>query len=205
MELKEALLELRKTEKRNFQQSIDLIVNLKGIDMKRETLNIIITVPHKIKDKKVCGFLTTKSNLVHTILEQDFVKYKDKKEIKKLVKEYDFFIAAASLMPKVAAAFGKVLGPAGKMPSPQLGIIMQENEETIKSALVKIEKSLKIRMKEPSIKLVVARENMGDEEIIENINAVYHSIESALPKKKENVRNVMLKLTMSKPIKVEVK
>ena len=70
--------------------------------------------------------------------------YKDKKSLKEIVKKYDFFIATAPLMPSVASTFGKVLGPAGKMPSPQLGIILEENDESIKGTLVKISKSIKI-------------------------------------------------------------
>ena len=203
--LKEALAELKKGKKRKFEQSVDLIINLKGIDLKKDQLNIVISIPNKVKDKKVCGFLTEKSNLVKTITELEFKKYSDAKELRKLEKNYDFFIAAAKLMPKVATVFGKALGPAGKMPSPQLGILMQENETAIRSVLDRIASSIKLRAKEPSIKLTIGKENMDEEKIIENIKAVYSAIENALPKKKESVRSVMLKLTMSEPIKVEVK
>lgn len=205
MELKQALAELRKLEKKKFDQSIDLIVNLKGVDLKKENISAVITIPHKIKDKKVCGFLIKKSELVSTITQPDFARYKDKGELKRLVKNYDFFIAAAPLMPSVATTFGKALGPAGKMPSPQLGIIMQESEAKIQAELDKIAKSIKVRAKEPSIKISTAKESMKDEDIAENIKAIYNGIVNALPTKRENVRNVMIKLTMGKPIKVEIK
>src|SRR3989344_7645592 len=150
MNIKEALTELRKEEnKRKFEQSVDLIINLRGVDMKKDSVNVIVNVPHKIKDKKVCGFLTKKNELVKTITEPEFKKYSEKKVLKKLVKEYDYFIATAGLMPKVATNFGKVLGPVGKMPSPQLGIISSnETNEEIKNNLDKISNSIKIRMKE---------------------------------------------------------
>jgi len=202
--LKEALAEIRKGKERKFEQSVDLIINLKTIDVKREGVNVVLNIPHKIKDKKVCGFLTEKSELVDSVREPDFEKYKDKKLLKELVNKYDYFIASAKLMPKVATAFGRVLGPVGKMPSPQLGMLPQENETAIKVAMEKIGKSLKVRMKEASIKLVVGRENMSDEEIIENVNEIYKGIENALPKKKENVKNVMIKLSMGKPLRVEI-
>ena len=82
---------------------------------------------------------------------------------------------------------------------------MQENDREIKSVLEKISTSIKLRAKEPSIKLTVGKENMDEEKIIENISSIYSTIENALPKKKDNVKNVMLKLTMTKPIRVEVK
>lgn len=205
MEVKEALAELRKLEKKNFDQSIDLIVNLKGIDMKRENVNAVVALPHKVKDKKVCGFFNAPSTVVKTVTKLDFPKYKEKKDLRKLVKEFDAFIASAPLMPAVATTFGRVLGPSGKMPSPQLGIIPNETEAVIKMVVEKISKSIKVKMKEASIKVSIAKENMSDEQILENIKAAYAGIVDALPTKRENVRNVMIKLTMSKPIKVEVK
>jgi len=203
--LKEALTELKKGKERKFEQSVDLIINFKGVDLKRDQVNAVVNLPHKVKDKKVCGFLTEKSKLVRTITEPEFKKYSESKELRKLEKDYDFFIATAKLMPKVATAFGKVLGPAGKMPSPQLGILTQENEVAIKATLDKIGSSIKLRAKEASIKLTVGKEKMGEEKIIKNIKAVYNAIENVLPKKRESVKNVMLKLTMGKPIRVEVK
>ena len=204
MELKKALEELKKEEQRKFDQTVDLIVNLKGIDVKRENVNLVATLPNKFKDKKVCAFLTEKSKTIPSITEPEFKKYSEKNQLKKLVKEYDYFISVAKLMPKVASTFGKVLGPAGKMPSPQLGIIMQENDKAIEETLEKIATSLKIRMKEASIKVPIGKASMTEEKIIQNIKSVYASIENALPKKKENVRSIMVKLTMSKPIRVEL-
>ena len=91
------------------------------------------------------------------------------------------------------------------MPSPQLGIILNENDDEIKKVLDKISTSIKIRVKEPSIKLSLGKESMSDEDIIENINAVYSALVNTLPTKKDNVKSALIKLTMSKPIKVEIK
>jgi large subunit ribosomal protein L1 len=149
--------------------------------------------------------LNNPSKLVKTVTKLDFPKYKEKKDLKKLIKEYDAFIASAQLMPAVATTFGKVLGPAGKMPSPQLGVVMQETDSAITELVTKISKSIRVKAKEPSIKIVVAKDDMSDDKIIENVKASYFGIVEALPTKRENVKNVMIKLTMSKPIKVEIK
>lgn len=204
MELKQALSELRKTEKRNFEQSIDLVVNLKDIDVKKDNISLITALPYKVGNKNVCAFLTKKSELVATVTQPEFAKYKDKKDLKRLVKEYDFFIAAAKLMPAVATAFGKVLGPTGKMPSPQLGVLMQEDDAAIKALLARIQTAVKIRVKEPSVKLSIGKESMSDEAIIANAEAVYRALIAALPIKKDNVKSAMLKLTMGAPLKVEL-
>ena len=205
MELKQALEELRKSEKRKFDQSVDLLISLKGIDVKKDNIATIVPIPNKIKEKRVCGFLTKKSEVVRTITQPDFVKYRDKKLLKNLVKDYDFFIAHASLMPQVATNFGKSLGPTGKMPSPQLGVLMKEDDASIKQLIDKINTSIKIRVKEPSVKVSIGKESMSDEKLIENANAIYAGLVNALPTKRENVRLVMVKFTMSKPIIVEMK
>jgi len=204
MKLEEAIQELRKAKKRNFEQSIDLIVNLKKFDAKKENISTMISLPHKIKEKKICGFLNKKSDVVYTITQPEFIKYKEKKDAKKLAKSFDFFIASVKLMPAVATAFGKVLGPAGKMPSPQLGIVTQETEEEIKKIIEKVEKIVKVRIKEPSVKVCIGKESMDDKQIIENAREFYQNLVNVLPTKKENVKNVMIKLTMGKPIKVEI-
>jgi len=201
----ESLKNLRENKKkRNFDESLDLIINLKDFDIKKNSVNLFLELPHKVKDRKIAAFLNKKSNMVDTITKADFDKYKDKKEIKKLVKNYDFFIASANLMPQVASTFGKFLGPAGKMPSPQIGIIREETEKEIKNAIEKFDKIVRIKSKEPSLKFCVGKESMKDEEIAENIIKAYNTILDNLPKKKENVKNVEIKFTMSKPIKVEV-
>ncbi len=209
MELKEqlqkALTELRKNKERKFDQSVDLIINLQKFDVKKNVINLFIPVPYKIKEKKVGAFLETKNKNVDTITKEEFKRYSDKKELKKLVKKFDFFIAQASLMPKVATFFGRVLGPAGKMPSPQLGIIINADDKTINELKNKINNSVRIKVKEPSIKLAVGKQSMSDKEIIENILAIYNSIVKAMPRDKENIKNIEIKFTMTKPQKINIR
>ena len=204
-ELKKSLEELRKTEKRKFVQTIDLIINLQKFDIKKNSLNLFVPIPHKIKDKKVCAFLESKNKNIETITKEEFKKYSDKKELKKLTKKFDFFISQASLMPTVATNFGRVLGPVGKMPSPQLGILMNPDDKSLKEMIQKINSSVKIKTKEPSIKIAIGKENMSDEEIIENILAVYNAVLKELPKNKDNIKNIEIKFTMTKPQKVKVR
>ena len=204
-DLKKALNELRKEKERKFDQTVDLIINLQKYDIKKNPLNLFISVPHKIKEKKICGFLEIKNKNIETITKDGFKKYSDKKELKKLVKKFDFFIAEASLMPKVATTFGRILGPVGKMPSPQLGILANVNEKAINELKVKINNSIKIRTKEASIKLAIGKQNMKDEEIIENIITVYNAILKALSREKDNIKNIEVKFTMTKPQKINIR
>ena len=204
-QLKSALAELRKEKERKFDQTVDLIVNLQKFDNKKTPINIFVQLPHKVKEKKIAAFLETQNKNFETITKNDFKKYSDKKEMKKLVKKFDFFVAQASLMPAVATTFGRVLGPTGKMPSPQLGVIMNADEKSIKELEDKINRSVRIRTKESSIKIPIGKQSMKDGEIIENIVTVYNSLIKVFTKDKENIKNIEIKFTMSKPVKISVR
>lgn len=204
-ESKKALKELREQKQRKFDQSVELIINLHKIDIKKTPVNLFVNIPNKVKDKKIAAFLEYKLDNIDTIPESEFKKYNDKKEIKKLVNQYDFFIAQAKVMPKVATTFGKVLGPAGKMPSPQLGIIQSPDEKAVEEIKEKINKNIKLKLKEPSIKVCIGKQSIEDEKIIENIDSFYKAVLNELPKGKDNIKDVKLKFTMTKPIKLNVK
>jgi large subunit ribosomal protein L1 len=201
MEIQKALEELRKEKKRKFIQTLDLIVNLKNFDVRKEALNTFVSVPNSSK-KKVGAFLIKRSNLVETITEEDFVKYKEAKDIKKLAKKYDAFIAVAPMMGKIATKFGRVFGPMGKMPSPQAGIITQETEDQINSMLEKMGKVIRVRNKEMAIKLPVGNEDMDDTKLKDNVENVLKELEEKLPSGKDNIKEVLIKFTMTKPMKI---
>lgn len=200
--LQEALQELRKHEKRKFVQSVDVLFNLQKFDLKRDSVNIFAELPHAPSSKKICAFFEVKNPAVDTITLTEFSRYNDKKVLKKLEQQYEFFIAQASLMPKVATTFGRVLGQRGKMPSPQLGILFNADEKSVKEVIARINRSVRLKTKEASIKLSVGKESMSDEQLAENIQSVYQTLIKALPKGKEHVKNVMVKFTMTKPEKV---
>ena len=204
-QLQKALQELRKEKKRKFNQTVDLIINLQKFNVKKSSINLVIALPYKVKEKRIGAFLEVDNKNVPTITGDKFKKYNNKNELRKLVNQFDFFIAQASLMPKVATTFGKVLGPIGKMPSPQLGIIMNADDKTIETLKKKINSSIKIKVKEPSIKLAVGKYDMDDKDIIENILTTYNSILKELPRDKENIKNIELKFTMTKPQKIILK
>jgi len=204
-QLETALNELRKEKERKFEQTLDLIINLQKFDVKKTPVNMFISVPHKIRSKRICAFLEIKNNNVDTITRSEFKKYSDKKEVKKLARKYDFFIAQASLMPLVATTFGRTLGPTGKMPSPQLGILMNVDDKGINELRARIDSSVKIRTKEASIKVPIGKQKMKNEDLIENILTVYNGLLKVLTKEKENIRNIELKFTMTKPQKINVR
>lgn len=197
--------------KRNFKQSFDLIINLKGLDVKKQEhqVDTFITLPHaRGKKVKVCALVaaeleTQAKNVCDSaILSDSFEKYNDKKEIKKLANSFDFFIAQANIMPKVATAFGRVLGPRGKMPNPKSGAVVAPNAN-LKPLYEKLQRTVRATTKSaPLIQCAIGTEDMNPNDIAENALTVYSSLLQVLPNEKHNIKDIYIKLTMGKPVKV---
>ncbi len=199
METIKVIQELRKEKKRKFVQSVDLIINLKNFDVRREALNTFVFIPHGSK-KKIAAFFTKRNDNVDTITEEDFVKYKELKDIKKLAKKYDSFMAVAPMMGKVATKFGRVFGPMNKMPSPLAGIVPKEDDAMVNAMIDKMGKAIRVKNKEMSIKVSVGKEDMSDEELAENIDEAVSELTKKLPRGRDNVKNVLVKFTMTKTV-----
>ncbi|MEM4647830.1 MAG: 50S ribosomal protein L1 [Candidatus Pacearchaeota archaeon] len=208
MDIKKAVEELIKnSKKRNFIQTIDLIINLKNLDIKKEKINFYFEIPYPIKEKKVCLISEKSEDNLKNIL--DVIVWKDienlsLKEFKKIEKKYDYFIALSKLIPSIAKNFGKILGSRKKMPDPQIGCIINEiDENKIKKLVEKLKKTIKIKNDGNSIKLAIGKENMEIEKIEENFNSFYNKLKQNLPQGDGNIKEILLKLTMSKPIKLK--
>lgn len=201
METKQALQELRNEKKRKFTQTVDVIVNLKNFDVRREALNTFIFIPNG-SDKKLAAFTTKRYDFIDTITEEDFVKYKELKDMKKLAKKYDAFISVAPMMGKIATKFGRVFGPMNRMPSPQAGIIPKDEEPMLKMMIKKLSTAVRIKNKEASIKFAVGKEDMDDDKLAENIETAIEELKKKLPRGNDNVKNVQIKFTMTKPITI---
>jgi len=209
----EALKKLRESgKKRNFTQSADLIVTLRDLDLKKpeEQVDFFATFHHPTgKKRKVCALVgpelldEAKANCDRAVSLDDFEKYsKDKKLTKKLASEFDFFIAQANIMPKVAAAFGKVLGSRGKMPNPKAGCVVPP-KTSLKPLYEKLQNTIKVSAKlSPMVQVFVGKENLKDEDLADNIIDILAQLESKLPKGKNNIKNAFVKFTMSQSQKL---
>jgi large subunit ribosomal protein L1 len=208
-EVARALSELRKSiTKRKFSQSIDLVVKLREVDLKKPENRINENVPlpnPPEKALKVCviasGDLATRAKQAGAdmlIGRQEIESLsKDKKAARKLAQDYDFFIAEAPLMPQVGRALGSFLGPRGKMPTPI------PPTAAIDQIVTNHRKMVRIRMREqPVLQCRVGTENMPDDKLAENIQAVFQRIEQKLERGVKNVSQILIKATMGKPVKI---
>lgn len=209
----EAIGNLKKdSPKRKFSQAVDLIVGLKDLDMKKpeQQVDFFITLHHDTgRRMKVCAFVAAelmdeaKAGCDMVIIPDEFAKY-TKQKAKALAEQYDFFIAQATIMTKVAATFGRYLGVRGKMPNPKAGCVVPPKGANIKALVEKLQKTLKVSAKKvPVIQLRVGTEGMDEDKVADNIIYIYDQIIHHLPGEKNNIKVVYLKLTMGKPIKLE--
>ncbi|MBR9691513.1 50S ribosomal protein L1 [Candidatus Woesearchaeota archaeon] len=211
--VKKSIEELKKSNKRNFKQTFDLIIVLKSLNLKKpeDQIEFYHQMHYSVgKQIKICALVgpelagQAKELFDTTIHIDDFPKYaKDKKLLKKAGAEHDFFVAQATIMPQVATTFGKILGPKGKMPNPKAGCVVPPNAN-LKPLVEKLKKTVRIAAKTiPMIQLAVGKEDSKEEEVIDNILTTYNDLVHRLPGGKNNIKRVLLKLTMSKPVKLE--
>lgn len=198
------------TEKRKFVQSMELVINLRDIDMKKPESRIqqLIELPYSIgKEIKVCviasGELAFKAKKADAdlVIERSELEALagDKKRQKSLVKNYDSFIAEAPLMPTIGRILGAVLGPKGRMPTPVAPGI------NIEDAIEKQRKTVMMRLRgQPVLQCRIGTEDMPEEQIAENILAVIRRLEPKLKRGLKNIESIFIKTTMGSPIEIKI-
>jgi len=207
-EILKAIKELKeKTPKRNFSQTFDLNVVIQNLDLRKEEskIDIFLTLPNsKGKKPKICALVgqeleaQAKKFFDLAINKDDFIKYeKDKKLAKRLANHYDFFIAQANIMQLIAKGFGKVFGPRGKMPNPKAGCVVPPIAD-LSDLSKKLTSTVRlaIKGKETAIKTSVGNDTMNEDDVAENILAIYETLKRILPLGKDNIKKVLLKFTM---------
>ena len=198
MKIDEALQHLSGSPKRGFVQSYDLVVTLKNIDLKKpeNKFSKDVVLPNgRGKDVNVCII----SDRIEGALTKTDVETIDKKRIRELTKKYEFFLCEAPLMPLVGKILGKYLGPKGKMPK-----LLPPNTDPA-SLVAEAKKSVRVRVRDsPVIQIIVGTESMPQNQVKENVEKVLEEIKKTLPKGVSQIRMDMIKLTMNKPVKLDV-
>ena len=193
------------TKKRKFKQSIELIINFKDIDVKKGfAINEVIQLPKTNSPATVCVIATgdmsqkAKAAKADSVIGNDeLTKYEaNKRESRKFINKYDFFLADTQIMPTVGKALGQLLGPRGKMPTPV------PFNAPIDAFLARFRTSIKVRTRASlSISCKIGDESMEDSDLAINAFTVLSAIEKKLPNGEKNIRKVLIKTTMGKPVK----
>jgi len=208
-QLVEVIKQAKESEKtRKFQQSIELILVFKDIDVKKGfAINETIQLPKKMsKSASVCiiaagdlGIKAKNAKADRVMNEAELIQLgKNKRESRKVINKYDFFLADTKLMPTVGKVLGQLLGPRGKMPTPiPFNAPVEALLERFRTSVgVKVKGSLSLSCK-------IGEESMEDADLAANASAVTTIIEKKLPNGDKNIRRIMIKTSMGKAIRLE--
>ena len=209
--ISKAISEVRtKTEKRKFNQSIELAVRLREIDFKktesRISENLELPTPTS-KDVKVAvvagGDLATRARAAGADLiigKDDLDKMgREKKQARKVAQNYDFFVAEAPLMPLVGKTLGQILGPRGKMPTPI------PPTAPIDDIIKRNRRNVRLKMKDQAVvQCKVGTEDMPDDALVQNIQTVISRLEAKLEKGPKNIKSIAIKASMGPPVKIPI-
>ena len=198
------VLEESKKLNRKFKQNIDLVFNLKNIDLDvpKNRVEEEIILPHgRGKEAKIAlfasGELAIKSKKhVDLLIKPEEIEdlSKDKKKFKKIADDHDFFIAEAPLMPTIGKTLGTVLGPRGKMPKP-----VPPNAD-LTGITKNLRNTIRVRSKSSrTFHTVAGNAEMSKEHIAENIDAIIKRVEGSLERGRMNIGSVYVKTTMGPP------
>jgi len=205
-ELRSALEKaVKQARKRRFTQSVEMIVVLQDVDMKKpeNRINVAVALPRPppSKPSKVAviatGDLALKAREAGAdlVLDRDSLEKlaSDKRGARKLAKNYDFFLAQPDLMVVVGRVLGKYLGPRGKMPQPV------PPNAPIAPLIDRLKRSIRLRSRDqPQIACIIGTEDQPVEHLLENAQAVLEEILKKFPP--HNIRRVYFKLTMGEPV-----
>ena len=203
--------ESKKSEKeRKFTQSLELYITFKDIDVKKGfALNEVIQLPNQMSQPAaVCvmasGDMSIKAKNANAdqVLNGDEISKlaENKRETRKLINKYDFFLADTKLMASVGKSLGQLLGPRGKMPTPV------PFNAPIEGFLNRFKSSIRVRVKNSlSLSCKIGDVTMDEGDVASNAIAIINAIEKKLPNGDKNIRKVMVKTTMGKAIKLEMK
>jgi len=192
-------------KERKFKQSLELIMVFKDIEVKKGfAFNETVQLPKTDSPASVCVMasgdmgLKAKNAKADRVIDADELNTigANKRESRKLINKFDFFLSDTKLMPAVGKSLGQLLGPRGKMPTPV------PFNAPIDSFLSRFRTSIRIRVKNSlSAACKIGDESMEDSDLLANAHAGISAVEKKFPNGDKNIKKIMVKTTMGKLVK----
>ena len=204
--LEEAIAILKETSTTKFVETVELHANL-NIDPKYadQQLRTTVTLPNGVGKQLKIAVLTNDENFqeaedagANIIGNTDLIEDITQGNI-----DFDLLIATPNMMPKLAK-LGRVLGPKGLMPSPKSGTVTS----TLKTTITEFKKG-KFEYKADKtgvLHVSFGKVDFTDFQLIENLQALYRSIEQNRPSgvKGKYFKSLFICTTMGPSIKLDV-
>jgi len=204
--LEEAIKILKETATAKFIESVELHANL-NIDPKYadQQLRTTVTLPHGVGKSIRIAVLTNDSNLAEAQTAGADIAGNDEliEQISQGNIDFDLLVATPDMMPKLAK-LGRVLGPKGLMPSPKSGTVSTTLTETL--ADFKRGKFEYKADKTGVVHINFGKSDFTDIQLIENLTALYQSIEQNRPPgvKGKYFKNMFICTSMGPSIQLEL-
>merc|ERR1712038_342665 len=193
-------------KKRKFLETVDLQTGLKNYDpQKDKRFSGTVKLKHVPRPKfKVCVLGDqqhcdeAKSKGIACMSADDLKKLnKNKKEVKKLAKKYDAFLASESLIKQIPRLLGPGLNKAGKFPA------LLTHNDNMEAKVIDLKSTIKFQMKKVlCLNVAVGNVAMSDDELVFNIHLSINFLVSLLKKHWQNVRSLYIKSTMGPAIRL---
>jgi len=205
-DLETAIVALKETATAKFIESVELHANL-NIDPKYadQQLRTTVTLPNGIGKQVRIAVLTNEENFEEAkAANADIVGNEDLiDQVTQGNLNFDLLIATPNMMPKLAK-LGRVLGPRGLMPSPKSGTVTSTLTETLNEF-----KKGKFEYKADKTGVVhvnFGKVDFSNEQLIENLKALYQSIEQNRPSgvKGKYFKTLFITTTMGSSIKLDL-
>jgi large subunit ribosomal protein L1 len=204
--LEEAVQTIKEIATTKFVESVELHANL-NIDPKYadQQLRTTVTLPHGIGKQVKIAVLTNEENFEEAIQAgADIIGNEELIEnITKGIINFDLLIATPNMMPKLAK-LGRILGPKGLMPSPKSGTV----SNTLKATLTDFKKG-KFEYKADKtgvVHVTIGKVNFTENQLLDNLQALYNSIEKNRPAgvKGKYFKSLFLSTTMGPSLKLDL-
>ena len=193
---------------RKFQESVEIAINLRNIDMAqpKNRIDETMALPNgtgRIEKIAVLGKgdITTQAKAagVDLIIGPEEIERLggEPREARKMASEYRYFLAETAVMPLVGRYLGTRLGPRGKMPTPV------PPGMDIGSTVERLRTSVKFRSKDKTtFHVKVGSVGMEAEQVAENIDAVLKKVETSLESGAMHIRSVYVKTSMGPAVRL---
>jgi large subunit ribosomal protein L1 len=198
---------LEDAPERNFRETVDLAINLRDLDLNEPSNRVdesIVLPSGTGQETKIVVFAEGETALraedvADEVFDGDELEDLggDDDEAKDLADETDFFIAEASMMQDIGRYLGTILGPRGKMPEP-----LQPDDDVVE-VVNRTKNTVQLRSGDRrTFHTRVGAEDMGAEDISDNIDVILRRLHSNLEKGPLNIDNVYVKTTMGPAVEV---
>ncbi len=204
-EIDEALEIIGKLPKRNFDETVEIHVQL-GVDSKSADQQVrgTVVLPNGTgKDQKVLVIAKGEKAKEAEKAGADFVGAEDM--VQKIQSEnwfdYDVIVTTPDMMG-IIGRIGKLLGPKGLMPNPKSGTITMDVEKAVKE--IKAGK-VEYRLDKGNVAhLVIGKKSFGKEKLQENFDVLMDALIKAKPAaaKGKYIKSVTITTAMGPGIKV---